>query len=124
VQYVFSWASGAPNSRAAPGSAHSSYVTVHDPVWVATPTLKITALNQQYSTIESGWWYCAISLLKLCQNVVTQKSKQKFSPGRFSLSRFGLETFWSDYEILHANFLLQTYLNQRKVLFSKNTNML
>jgi len=27
VQYVFLWASGAPNSRAAPGSPHSSYAT-------------------------------------------------------------------------------------------------
>jgi len=27
VQYLFSWASGAPNSRAAPGSPHSSYAT-------------------------------------------------------------------------------------------------
>jgi len=28
VQYVFLWASGAPKSRAAPGSPHSSYATV------------------------------------------------------------------------------------------------
>ena len=28
MQYVFLWASGAPNSRAAPGSPHSSYDTV------------------------------------------------------------------------------------------------
>jgi len=27
VQYVFLWASGAPNSRAAPGSLHTSYAT-------------------------------------------------------------------------------------------------
>jgi len=27
VQYVVFWASGAPNSRAAPGSPHSSYAT-------------------------------------------------------------------------------------------------
>jgi len=27
VQHVFLWASGAPNSRAAPGRAHSSYAT-------------------------------------------------------------------------------------------------
>jgi len=27
VQYVFLWASGAPNSRAAPGSPNSSYAT-------------------------------------------------------------------------------------------------
>jgi len=27
VHYVFLWASGAPNSRAAPGSPHSSYAT-------------------------------------------------------------------------------------------------
>ena len=29
MQYVFLWASGAPNSRAAPGSSHSSYATGH-----------------------------------------------------------------------------------------------
>jgi len=29
VQYVFLGASGAPNSRAAPGSPHSSYATVN-----------------------------------------------------------------------------------------------
>ena len=28
VQYAFLWASGAPNSRASPGSPHSSYATV------------------------------------------------------------------------------------------------
>jgi len=28
VQYVFLWTSGAPNSRAVPGSTHSSYATV------------------------------------------------------------------------------------------------
>jgi len=32
VQYVFLWASRAPNSRAAPGSAHSSYATEVNPV--------------------------------------------------------------------------------------------
>jgi len=35
----------------------------------------------------------------------------------FGLGRSGLETFRPSYEILHAHFLMQTYLNQRKVLF-------
>jgi len=37
---------------------------------------------------------------------------------------FGLEMFWSEYEILHVNFLMQTNLNQRKVLLKKTTNMI
>ena len=40
--------------------------------------------------------------------------------GHFGLSRYGLWTFWSDYEMLRDNILMQTYLNQRKVLFKKN----
>jgi len=56
---------------------------------------------------------------------------KNFRSGRFSLSRSGHGTFrswsfwsrdilarqWNLAEILHANVLLQTYLNQRKVLF-------
>jgi len=44
--------------------------------------------------------------------------------GLFSLGSFGIETFRSDYEILHVHFLMKTYLNQRKVLFKKITNMI
>jgi len=44
--------------------------------------------------------------------------------GLFGRGRFGLETFRSDHEILHVNFLMQTYLNQRKVLFKNTSNMI
>jgi len=40
VQYVFLWASGAPNSRAAPGSSHSSYATVSDVIFLLTAPKK------------------------------------------------------------------------------------
>jgi len=56
-----------------------------------------------------------------------------FRSGRFDLSRFGHGTFrswsfrsrdisvrpWNLAEILYVHFLMQTYLNQRKVLFTK-----
>jgi len=51
----------------------------------------------------------------------------------FGLSRFGLGTFQSGdilvrlrnlAEILHVHILMQTYLNQREVLFKKPTNMI
>jgi len=46
--------------------------------------------------------------------------------GLFGLTRFGHGTwsFRSDYEILHVHVLMQTYLNQRKVLFKKTANMI
>jgi len=61
-----------------------------------------------------------------------------FQSGRFGLSRFGHGTFrswsfrsrdisvrlWNLGEILYVHFLMQTYLNQRIVVFKKNTNMI
>jgi len=54
VQYVFLWASGAPNSRAAPGSRHSSYATVY---------LAITAkLVPKQNNAVSGLWMLTMLL--------------------------------------------------------------
>jgi len=83
----------------------------------------------QFSLHLSGKSRRADAREKVCWydygNFVLCYAEQNFSVWAVSVTGlFGFEAFRSDYEILHVNFLMQTYLNQRKVLFRKAINMI
>jgi len=54
VQYTFLWASGTPNSRAAPGSPHSSYATVSLMTTTAATARNIRLIEGTILTSHAG----------------------------------------------------------------------
>jgi len=70
VQYVFLWALGAPNSRAAPGSAHSSYATVHKPNFALIPGTTLKLLGQKKSKFSCSRVFLFIDILLKLQHIL------------------------------------------------------
>ena len=59
MQYVFLLASGAPNSRAAPGSPHSSYATVQKRNFTNTDSLSCFFIELNSCTSEMSCFSCS-----------------------------------------------------------------